>query len=342
MRADDDPADIVIITALSGAGRSTAAKSLEDLGWFVVDNLPPGLLPTMVDLAARSNGAVTKMAAVVDVRSRAFSTDLKSAISDLGARRAAARVVYLEAADDTLVRRFDSERRPHPLQGTGRVTDGIAAERELLREVRGDADLVLDTSRLNVHELRARMRDFLAVPPAKKSRILARSSCTLSREVSSTRSASPRTSRSSSRSAAMPSVTRPVPCSGCGRRSLSNLRTSVSSAASRYTTRAAARRAPRSLMADFRSVLNARLRTSTTAAILVTAPLDLAARSTIVGSRPGGRLSTTNQPRSSSDLAAVDRPAPDSPVMITMSAGSSSARFALRIRMQRRQYRAGE
>jgi UPF0042 nucleotide-binding protein len=126
----------------------------------VVDNLPPGLLPTMVDLAARSNGAVSRMAAVVDVRSRAFSTDLKSAVSDVGARGATARVVYLEAADDTLVRRFDSERRPHPLQGNGRVTDGIAAERELLREVRGDADLVLDTTRLNVHELRARMRDY--------------------------------------------------------------------------------------------------------------------------------------------------------------------------------------
>jgi len=125
MRTADDPADIVIITGLSGAGRTSAAKSLEDLGWFVVDNLPPGLLPTMVDLAARSNGAV-----------------------------------YLEAAEDTLVRRFDSERRPHPLQGTGRVTDGIAAERELLREARGEADLVLDTTRLNVHELRARMRDF--------------------------------------------------------------------------------------------------------------------------------------------------------------------------------------
>ena len=160
MRSADDPADIVVITGLSGAGRSTAAKSLEDLGWFVVDNLPPGLLPTMVDLAARSNGAVSRMAAVVDVRSRAFSTDLKSAISELGVRGATARVVFLEAADDTLVRRFDSERRPHPLQGTGRVTDGIAAERELLREARGDADLVLDTTRLNVHELRARMRDF--------------------------------------------------------------------------------------------------------------------------------------------------------------------------------------
>jgi RNase adapter protein RapZ len=160
MRQADEPADIVVITGMSGAGRSTAAKSLEDLGWFVVDNLPPGLLPTMVDLAARSHGAVPRIAAVVDVRSRAFSTDLKSAITEVSARGAAARVVFLEAAEDTLVRRFDSERRPHPLQGAGRVTDGIAAERELLREVRGDADLVVDTTRLNVHELRARMRDF--------------------------------------------------------------------------------------------------------------------------------------------------------------------------------------
>jgi len=103
---------------------------------------------------------VPRIAAVVDVRSRAFSTDLKSAITEVGARGAAARVVFLEAAEDTLVRRFDSERRPHPLQGSGRVTDGIAAERELLREVRGDAELVIDTTRLNVHELRARMRDF--------------------------------------------------------------------------------------------------------------------------------------------------------------------------------------
>src|SRR5579872_4634785 len=159
MRTGDDQTDIVIITGLSGAGRSTAAKALEDLGWYVVDNLPPSLLPTMADLAARTNGAVSRMAAVIDFRSRAFSTDLKSAVSELAARGAAARILFLEAAEDTLVRRFDSERRPHPLQGTGRVTDGIVAERELLREVRGDADLVLDTSRLNVHELRARIRD---------------------------------------------------------------------------------------------------------------------------------------------------------------------------------------
>ena len=160
MRTSDDQTDIVIITGLSGAGRSTAAKALEDLGWYVVDNLPPSLLPTMADLAARTNGAVSRMAAVIDFRSRAFSTDLKSAVSELAARGAAARILFLEAAEDTLVRRFDSERRPHPLQGTGGVTDGIAAERELLREVRGDADLVLDTSRLNVHQLRARIRDF--------------------------------------------------------------------------------------------------------------------------------------------------------------------------------------
>ena len=161
MTGPDDQAapDLVIITGMSGAGRSTAAKSLEDLGWFVVDNLPPGLLPTMVDLAERSNGAVPKIAAVIDVRSRAFTTDLKSAIGDLSARGVAPRMLFLEACDDTLVRRFDSVRRPHPLQASGRIVDGIAAERELLRDVRGDADLVVDTSRLNVHELRGRMRD---------------------------------------------------------------------------------------------------------------------------------------------------------------------------------------
>jgi RNase adapter protein RapZ len=151
--------EIVIITGMSGAGRSTAAKSLEDLDWFVADNLPPDLLPTMLDLARRAQGAVPRIAAVVDVRSRAFSTDLKSVVGDLEAVGARPYVVFLEANDETLVRRFESVRRPHPLQEGGRVVDGIAAERELLAGVRGEADLVLDSSRLNVHELRARMRD---------------------------------------------------------------------------------------------------------------------------------------------------------------------------------------
>jgi UPF0042 nucleotide-binding protein len=158
-RARDTVPDIVIITGMSGAGRSTAAKSLEDLDWFVADNLPPALLPTMLDLARRAQGTVPRIAAVVDVRSRAFSTDLKSVIGDLDARGARPYVVFLEAGEETLVRRFDSVRRPHPLQEGGRVVDGIAAERDLLQGVRGEADLVLDTSKLNVHELRERMRD---------------------------------------------------------------------------------------------------------------------------------------------------------------------------------------
>jgi len=154
--------EIVIITGLSGAGRSTAAKSLEDLDWFVADNLPVDLLPTMADLARRAGEAVPRLAAVVDIRSRAFSTDLKSAISDLHARGVRPYVVFLEASDETLVRRFDSVSRPHPLQENGRLIDGIAAERELLQGMRAEADLVLDTSKLNVHELRARMRDAFA------------------------------------------------------------------------------------------------------------------------------------------------------------------------------------
>ena len=150
--------DIVIITGMSGAGRSTAAKSLEDLGWFVVDNLPPALLPTMLDLADRAS--LAGVAAIVDVRSRAFSTDLKSAVSSLGARGVTPHVLFLEASDAVLVQRFENVRRPHPMQGAGTILDGINAERELLRAVRGDSDIVLDTSSLNVHELRSRMHGY--------------------------------------------------------------------------------------------------------------------------------------------------------------------------------------
>lgn len=148
---------LVVVTGLSGAGRSTAAKCLEDLGWFVVDNLPPSLLPTMVDLGSRSLGAVGKIAVVVDVRSRAFSSDLRTGLEEIGRLGVHPRVLFLEAADDALVRRFESVRRPHPLQGDGRLVDGILRERELLRDLRGSADLVLDTTGLNVHELRGKV-----------------------------------------------------------------------------------------------------------------------------------------------------------------------------------------
>ena len=163
--------EIVIITGMSGAGRSTAAKSLEDLDWFVADNLPPAMLVTMLDLARRARAAVPRVAAVVDVRSRAFSTDLKSALAELDSIGAHPYVVFLEANDETLVRRFDNVRRPHPLQENGRVVDGITAEREQLHGIRAEADLVIDTSTLNIHELRARMRDMFGDERATAIRV---------------------------------------------------------------------------------------------------------------------------------------------------------------------------
>ncbi len=151
------PLKLAVITGLSGAGRSTAAKCLEDLGWFVVDNLPPTLIHAVTDLAALSNGNVDRVAVVVDVRSRGFSSDLHAALEAVERTGLHPHVVFLEAPDEVLVRRFDSVRRPHPLQGDGRLIDGITQERELLRGVRGEADLVVDTGELNVHELRAKI-----------------------------------------------------------------------------------------------------------------------------------------------------------------------------------------
>jgi UPF0042 nucleotide-binding protein len=146
--------ETVIVTGLSGAGRSTAAKCFEDLGYFVVDNLPPELVATLVDLGSRSQGAITKLVVVMDVRSRGFSSDLRGVIRELAERGMQPRVLFLEASDDVLVRRFESVRRAHPLQGDGRLVDGIAAERQLLAGLRDEADLVLDTSDRTVHELR--------------------------------------------------------------------------------------------------------------------------------------------------------------------------------------------
>ena len=150
-----EPPELVVISGMSGAGRSTAAKVLEDLGWFVVDNLPPSLIPTMVDLAARTQGTVPRIAVVVDVRGRSFFEHLHEALEHIESGGLRHRIVFLESADDVLVRRFENVRRPHPLQGEGRITDGIGRERDLLRELRGEADLVIDTSSRNVHELRA-------------------------------------------------------------------------------------------------------------------------------------------------------------------------------------------
>jgi UPF0042 nucleotide-binding protein len=157
--ADQLPPELTIVTGMSGAGRTTVGDVLEDLGWFVVDNLPPGLIPPLVELGAKTRGEVPRIAAVVDVRGGSFFADLRDAMREVTAGGVAPRLVYLEASDEALIRRFESSRRPHPLQGDGRVTDGIDAERRLLSDLRGDADLLIDTSALNVHQLRAKVED---------------------------------------------------------------------------------------------------------------------------------------------------------------------------------------
>jgi UPF0042 nucleotide-binding protein len=148
--------EVALVSGMSGAGRSTAARALEDLGWFVVDNLPPSLLPATVDYVADSS-AVTKLAVVADVRGGEMFADLQRALDDVAASGVDVRVLFLEAGDNELVRRFESNRRPHPLQEQGRVLDGLARERALLGDLRSRADLVVDTSNLNVHDLRRKV-----------------------------------------------------------------------------------------------------------------------------------------------------------------------------------------
>ena len=163
--------EVAVVTGLSGAGRSTAAKCLEDLGWFVVDNLPPELIATMVELGAQAQGVITNVAVVMDVRSRAFTEDLASIIKDLDARGYRPRVLFLEATDDLLIRRFEQVRRSHPMQHDGRLIDGIKAERHLLMPLREEADLVLDTTSLSVHQLRAKIEDAFGTESSMQTRV---------------------------------------------------------------------------------------------------------------------------------------------------------------------------
>jgi RNase adapter protein RapZ len=170
----DGGIQVALVSGLSGAGRSTAAKVLEDLGWFVVDNLPPELISTMVELGARARGEITRIAVVMDVRSRAFTHDLSSVIKDLDARGYKPRLLFLEASDQVLIRRFEAVRRSHPLQGgdvPDRLTAGIAAERELLDPLRNSADLVVDTSALSVHQLRAAIEQSFGTEASRQSRV---------------------------------------------------------------------------------------------------------------------------------------------------------------------------
>ncbi|CAJ1504646.1 RNase adapter RapZ [[Mycobacterium] burgundiense] len=146
--------DVVLVTGLSGAGRGTAAKVLEDLGWYVADNLPPELIARMVDLGLAAGSRITQLAVVMDARSKGFTGNLDSVRTELATRDIAPRVLFLEASDEMLVRRYENNRRSHPLQGELTLAEGIAAERAMLAPVRASADLVIDTSRLSVRELR--------------------------------------------------------------------------------------------------------------------------------------------------------------------------------------------
>ena len=150
----------MILTGMSGAGRSTVAHALEDLGWYVVDNLPPTLLSDLINQGVQSE--ISALAVVVDVRGGKFFDELASSLAHLKKSGTNFRVAFLDATDQALVQRFESTRRPHPLQGSGRIVDGIAAEREKLQELLAQADVVIDTSNLNVHQLEKRTAEIFA------------------------------------------------------------------------------------------------------------------------------------------------------------------------------------
>ncbi len=151
--------ELLILTGMSGAGRSTVAHALEDLGWYVVDNLPPSLLP---QLAAQSLDTHAALAVVVDVRGGKFFDELNSALAQLKSAATPFRLLFLDATDQALVQRFESTRRPHPLQAKDRIVDGIARERAKLEEIRAQADVVIDSSNLNVHQLEKRTSEIFA------------------------------------------------------------------------------------------------------------------------------------------------------------------------------------
>lgn len=161
--------ELLILSGMSGAGRSTVAHALEDLGWYVVDNLPPSLLPELAKQQIASS--TPSMAVVADVRGGKFFDDLSRSLETLKSQGVAFRLLFLDASDQVLVQRFESTRRPHPLQGGDRIVDGISRERAKLDELRTKADIVIDSSNLNVHQLEKRTGEIFAAGAGQALRI---------------------------------------------------------------------------------------------------------------------------------------------------------------------------
>lgn len=161
--------DLVVITGMSGAGRSEAIHTFEDLGYFCIDNLPPSFIPRLVELSELPGSRIRRMAVVCDARGRSFFAELIAALDDLDASGTPYRVLYLEADDKTLITRFKETRRRHPLAEAGSIADGIRAEREILRSIRDRADRTIDTSNLMPQELRAVIRQSFSAPGQEAS-----------------------------------------------------------------------------------------------------------------------------------------------------------------------------
>jgi UPF0042 nucleotide-binding protein len=166
----DETGEVLIVTGMSGAGRSTAADALEDLGWYVVDNLPPQMLRPLLDLTALAASALPRVAVVVDVRGRDLFAELPEVTRALRRGRPV-RVMFLDASDEVLVRRFEAVRRPHPLQGEGTILDGIHLERQRLAAVRESADVIIDTSAFNIHQLATQVIEMFSAEGAARHTI---------------------------------------------------------------------------------------------------------------------------------------------------------------------------
>lgn len=163
--------ELLIVTGMSGAGRSTVGNALEDLGWYVVDNLPPQMLGPIADLFTLAKNPLPRLAVVIDVRGGEFFDELHEHLNLLRSRDVNLRLLFLEAADAALVRRFENVRRPHPLQGNGTILDGIDEERTRLLSLRESADVIIDTSDLNVHQLSNKISDAFSLAQSRKLQV---------------------------------------------------------------------------------------------------------------------------------------------------------------------------